>query len=473
MTRQLTPPEVPAPARVPARASARALWPLHLAGFLAAYLISLPNVALPDIQAGLGVPASASTLVIGAFAAANAAMLIVGGRLGDRLGRRRTLRLGAGALVVASVVTTVAPGIELLVVARVAQGIAIAVMMPQALSTVQAVLDGTDRARGIAVFAGWNGAGSVLGQVIGGLVITALPPGMGWRGAMGTVVVLALAALLGATRLPETHGARDAAFDGGGAGILGAGLLLVISGLSFGPSTGWAPAMPALIAVGVAALALLVVHQRRREARGRAALLPPSVIRLPAVRSGMLLAGTMFAGFAALLYTYAQTTQQFLGMSAAGSGLASAGLMVGFIAVSSLSGRLVGRWGRTRVMTTGGVLQMAGWLALGGIALAAPSDPVWWLQVPLLALGASYGLLYAPLIGAVMAAVPPGVGGLTGGLLSTSQQAGSGIGVAALGGVFVMVQQGATMLAAFGTLSVCLVALGLALTFLAVRLGRR
>ncbi|GAA3840324.1 MFS transporter [Brevibacterium casei] len=149
------------------------LWPLYVGAFLATFMFSVSNIAIPAVKTALGAGDSASALVVGLFSAAFASGLILCGRIGDRFGRRRLFTLGTAALVVISVAVGLAPGPAELLIARTVQGFAAAVMMPQILASIQHALNGTERLKAISLFGAFSGVGTVGGQVIGGGLISA------------------------------------------------------------------------------------------------------------------------------------------------------------------------------------------------------------------------------------------------------------------------------------------------------------
>ncbi|MCT1765129.1 MFS transporter [Brevibacterium casei] len=421
----------------PAEATDRAvLWPLHVGAFLATYMFSVSNIAIPAVKEALGAGDSASALVVGLFSAAFASGLILCGRIGDRFGRRRLFTLGTAALVVISLAVGLAPGTAELLIARTVQGFAAAVMMPQILASIQHALFGAERLKAISLFGAFSGVGTVSGQVIGGGLISAFGPTWGWRAAFLSCAVVALAAFLGSLRLTESRTPSPAPLDLGGAVLLGIGMVGLVIGLALGPVTSWVPLPAALLVVSAAALAAFAVWQSVAEARGRDPLIPPQVVRAPAAWVGMLMSFVFFGGFGTFLFNFALTSQTGYGDPAFVSGMTLGLFAAAFLAVSLLVPRIVRRLSGPGTMLLGTGLQILGLLGVAEVADAAGREFNLWFQLPALILGAGQALQFGPLVGTVVSAVPDRVAGLSGGLIATMQQAGIAVGVALLGALF-------------------------------------
>lgn len=415
------------------------LWPLHLGAFLATYMFSVSNVAIPAVRANLGAGESTSALIVGLFSAAFAAGLILCGRIGDRFGRRRLFAIGTGALVLVSLGVGLAPDSFTLLIARTGQGLAAAVMMPQILASFQHALTGPARLRALSLFGAFSGVGTVGGQVLGGALISAFGAAWGWRAAFLSCGVVALAAFLGSLRLTESRSAHKSPLDAPGAILLGLGMVSLVIGLALGPVTGWLPLPLILLIVSAAALIAFAIWQNRAEATGRDPLIPPEVVRVPAAWIGMLMALVFFGGFGTFLFDFALTSQTGHGDPAYVSGLTLGLFAAAFLVVSLLVPRVVRKLGGPGTMLLGTTLQV---LSLLGVAWTSTTAPAasWnlWFQLPGLILGAGQALQFGPLVGTVVGAVPDRVAGLSGGLISTMQQAGIAVGVALLGALFHM-----------------------------------
>lgn len=414
-------------------------WPVFVAAFGATYTFSIGNVTAPRLGPELGASRGEVALVLAAFAVSFAAGLILAGRLGDRYGRRRLLAVGLLALALTSALAAAAPGLWWLFAARVLQGAASAIVMPQTLAIIQSSDNGPAQARGVAAFTASSGVGTVAGQVIGGLVMGLSLPFAGWRGAVLTSAIPSVVALLGARRLQGHASSSTERPDLGGALRVGIPLLALVAGLSLGPATGWTWWTLTLVALGLLGLSGFWLNQKRRELAGRPVLVAPSVLRLPVLRLGLLMALLLFAGYGSFSYEYSMLTQVGLGLTPVQSGLALAAFAVTFVLAGLRMPHIVARFGK-RTMESAAVLLVVSLFLLGLVSwLTQGKGATIWIvcfEVIGVFLGVAQASQYGPLIGTVMAAVPSRVAGLAGGLFTTAQQASMGLGIATIGGFF-------------------------------------
>ncbi|WP_029090458.1 MFS transporter [Brevibacterium album] len=457
------------------------VWPLYVATFLSTYVFSVANIAAPGIQADMQLHGSTTTLVIGAYAVSFTSGLIICGRLGDAYGRRRLFRIGISAILVTAALTALAPTPGLLILGRLLQGCAAALTTPQILSSIQAVLHGRARSRAISLYAVCAGAGTIGGNVLGGGVISAVPPHLGWRSALMSIAVIAFIAWLGSRHLTESRSPNPEGFDFPGSAIVAATLMCLITGLTsiaaidplrpLAAPGAFALTLTLLTAAAVGAC-LLRLHLRRREAAARPSILPLTVIRVPAVAIGMALAMLFFLMLASYMYNYAILTQEGLGITPL---LAGVGLIVNggaFIAVSLFAGSLQRRFG-TRIMVVGACVQAAGFAALAVLAFVQAEPFLLWFQLTALLTGGGQGLMFGPLVSVVMNHVPDSVAGLTGGLIATSQQGGMGVGIATLATLFTVLTHSLPIPLAFAWTTAVTVLVSLAFAVLVTRLDRR
>jgi MFS family permease len=334
-------------------------------------------------------------------------------------------------------VTALAPSFLWLVVARGLQGVGFGLAMPQVLATIHSALGPDRRVRALMGFSAVTGVGTTAGVVIGGLLVSAGGP-VGWRIGFGVVAAITVAALLGARFVPSTSGEDRRRVDLLGAVLIGIALVALVGGLSVGPALHWWPMPALLLAVAVVFGAAFFLAQSLRDASVRvAALLPPPVLKVTGLRYGMLLALTFFAGYGAFMYDYSTLTQGVFGQPAWLSGLGLLCFSLAFFAGSLAAPRVAARWGAHS-------LSRAGWLQLAALVLVVAGcvlglTAVPWLvavQIPLVLLGFVQALQFGPLVSTIMDHVPAPLAGLTGGLLSSVQQAALALGVAVIGGAY-------------------------------------
>ena len=405
--------------------------------FLAMTDFFVVNVALADIGRDLSASTSALELVVAGYAVAYALGLVIGGRLGDALGRRRVFLAGMAAFTVFSALCGLAWSSGSLVAFRVLQGLSSAAMVPQVLATLQATTTGPARARALSAFGATGGLAAVFGQLGGGLIVAADLLGTGWRPVFLLNVPVGVVALVAAARvLPDTRSDRPAGVDLVGTALLGATVLALLVPLVEGRSQGWPVWGWVSLALSVPLAAGLLAFEGRREASGRVPLLPPSLLRLDGIKRGLGIALPFFTGFGGFMFVYAELTQVVLGWSALRAGLAITPMAVGFLGASLSTSRLVPRWGRS-VITTGGALQGVGLVVLALTVWSAGADLTPALLAPgMLLAGTGQALVMSPLIGVVLADVPAHAAGAGAGLFSTLQQSALALGVAVYGTVF-------------------------------------
>ncbi|VTU24990.1 MFS transporter [Variovorax sp. PBL-E5] len=445
-------------------------WPtliLVLSGtFMVVLDFFIVNVALPSIQRELHASDSALQLVIAGYGLANAAGLITGGRLGDLFGRRRMFMTGLLLFTLASAACGLAPGAGVLVAGRVAQGLAGALLQPQVLAMLGLVFTGPARARAFGAYGLTLGLGAVLGQLIGGVLIHADLAQMGWRSCFLINVPIGLAGLaLGMRWIPALKSEGHSRLDMPGAVIVAVLLSAVLWPLVEGRQEGWPLWSVASLLAAVALAVGLALHQRRREAHGAQPLIAPGLLRLPGYAQGLLVTLVFYAGNASFYFVLAIYLQQVMGLSALASGAVFTALALGFFATSMASARL-DRWLGRRAITCGAVVLAAGHAALVGLVLRHGGEGIVPWMLPILWVeGAGIGMIMAPLVSAVLAAVPAAHAGVAAGMLATVQQVGNSLGVALIGIVFYADWQRpqAAFVAAIGYL--LLSALGVAMLF--------
>ena len=395
------------------------------------------NVALPTIDTDLRASQPLLELVVSGYATAYALLLVLGGRLGDSLGRKRLFLAGMAAFTATSLACGLAPTATFLVIARVAQGASAAMMVPQVLATIQAATTGEQRTRALGRYGAAGGLAAVLGQVLGGLLVSANIDGLGWRPIFLVNVPIGLAGLVLAKRfVPDTRHGAPAPIDGPGTVLLGITLLAVLVPLTEGRSLGWPAWTIALLFVAPVAGTVFGAFERKAERSGRSPLVPPSLLRHPSMRRGLLLALPFFAGFAAFMFSYALLVQTGLHVSALTAGLGLVPMAVTFLVASLNTSRLLARFG-AKVLCAGGLLQAAGLVILGiTVYVGWPHLSVIDLAPGLAVAGFGQGLVMSPLFGIVLSEVPAAVAGAGSGVLTTTQQSALALGVATLGSLF-------------------------------------
>ncbi|WP_214404567.1 MFS transporter [Pseudonocardia lacus] len=393
---------------------------------------TIVSIALPAIQADLGFSPSALAWTVNAYLLPLGGLLLLAGRLGDLLGRRRVLLTGLVLFVLASILCGLAPDPATLIGARFAQGAAAALASAVVLGMVVELFpEPAERAKAMGVYAFVGAAGASIGVLLGGV----LTETAGWPWIFWVNVPIGLAAVLLIRWAVAPDGPRPAT---GRPDVLGG--VLVTAGLVLAVLTIVDTSGPAVrTATGVLAAALLVAFvlwQRR--------------VREPLVRLGIFASRAVSGGNAAQLLTVAgmlgfqfiaaQYLQNSLGYEPAAAGLAMLPIPLVIAAVSlALSGRLIGRFGAFGVLVAGQVL-----LVVGLLALARPPVGAYALDVlpSLVVLGIGAGLSLPAVTTVMMSDATPADAGLASGLANTSQQVGGALGTAVLAAVAAAVTGG-------------------------------
>ncbi|TDC65059.1 MFS transporter [Actinomadura sp. GC306] len=396
--------------------------------FMVSLDLSVVNVGLPEIAAGLGFGAVGLTWVIHAYALTFGGLLLLGGKAADRYGRRQVLLLGLGLFGLASLLGGFAQEPGHLVAARAAQGIGAAALAPAALALLAATFpEGRARVKAFGVWSAMNAAGGALGVLIGGL----LTEYAGWRWVMFVNVPMAAGALALAWRgvtadRPASRGGRP---DVLGAVLATAGMTLLVFGVVRTDQYAWtSPVTLGTLAAAVALLAAFVQVER-------------TTTREPLVRLGLfanrsvsganacnLLIG---AAMASAFYFMSLYLQRVLEIGPAPAGLMFLPFALAVIAGSVLAVKLGYRLPARTLLVAGGLVTAAGF---GWFGLISP-DGGFATDVlgPSVIAGTGFGLCLGPLVSIATAGVAPRETGTASGLLNSSRQIGASLGLAALG----------------------------------------
>lgn len=398
--------------------------------FFIAVDVTVVNIALPSIGADFDVDGHTLTWVVVGYTVTGGGLLMLGGRLGDLLGRRRVLLLGTTLFGAASLLAGLAPTFALLVVARLLQGAGEAIALPAAMATIVLMFpEGPHRSRALSVWAAVASCGLVVGFVLSGVITAHL----GWRWIFLVSVPFILIVLLAAVFLVE--GERSVAkdvprLDLSGALLLTACPLLFI----FGVVEAGEPGTPAWVIVGALAGAVAAgAGFVRVEAPSRNPLLPlrffANRTRVAANLATMLLSGALSTSF--LLFTF--YLQDRLGIGPLGAGLTMLPLALSLILFSMLVPRLLGRWGARACVLAGIGFTAAAMAAIAAIA-ALRADAVAMLPAMLLiAAGMGFGLVGLQYL--AVSGVTEDDAGAASGVQRAADQLGGATGVAVCVGI--------------------------------------
>jgi EmrB/QacA subfamily drug resistance transporter len=389
---------------------------------------TIVNVALPSMQRSLHLATSNLNWVISFYALAFGGLLLAGGRAGDLFGRRRVFRAGLAVFALASMAGGFAPNGTVLVAARVVQGCGAAIAAPCALSLLATTFPaGPARTRALGVYGAMGGLGSVLGLLLGGALTTYLD----WRWVLFINAPIAVLVLIGTGVLVPGDKSRGG-FDVAGAATATLGIGSLIYALTRGNTNGWSDAgtLISFAAGAVLLLAFLLI-----ERGSRAPMIPARVIRdrnRGGANTVLLLLG---AGMLAMFYLLTLYMQVVRGYSAMHTGLAYLPYVVGVGLASGGAGpRLLGAL-PARAVIAAGMILCAGGLAWYVVALTPTSNYYAVMLPAMLAGGIGTGLTFVGCTVIGMRAVAPPDTGIAAGLLNTSLQAGSALGLATLAAI--------------------------------------
>lgn len=426
------------------------------------------NVALPHVQADLDFTPASLSWVLNGYTLAFGGLLLLGGRLGDVFGRRRVFEIGLTLFTLASLAGGLAPSADLLVAARVLQGVGAAVAAPSVLALLMtSTTDEGARNRALALFTAVSSAGGSIGLILGG----ALTDVGSWRWTLFINVPIGIVVLTLVRRFVAETDRRPGRFDVVGAASATTGSVALVFAFINAPDHGW----DSIGTIGGFALAAVLLALFVRTER----VAPHPLLRLGLLRDRdrvgalvvmALLIGSQFP----MLYLLVQYDQRVLGLGPLMSGLAFLPLTLAIFAVSRVSARLVTRYGTARLIAIGtiGLAVSFAWLS----QIDTDSSYATAVLGPLLLSGASAGLAFMPTTVAILANVEPEHAGAASGLLQTMQQLGGAIGLAVIVSVYASgavpgeVVPGAE--AAFLT-AMAFALVGLAAAVLVMRLPRR
>ncbi|GAA4462223.1 MFS transporter [Phytohabitans houttuyneae] len=396
------------------------------------------NVAVSSIQEDLQATSAQIQGVIVGYGVAFSAGMITGGRLGDLYGRRRLFVLGLALFLLTSAACGLAPSATTLVVARIAQGAAAALMVPQVLGIVSTICTTDEsRARAFNIYGLVIGMAAVFGQVIGGLLITLDVAAVGWRAIFLINVPVCGIALVAARRVvPESRNPRAARLDLPGAVLVTAALGAVVFFFLSGQELGWPWWSWLCLAAAVPLLAAFVRHARRSERLGGSPVIEPALFRERSFTAGVTAMVVYFMALGSFFFLLAVYLQDGHGLSPLESGLMFFTLGTGFFISSMVFSKLAAKVGH-RLIVFGPLTVAVGYLLVILVtARTGVSGSEGWLILPLVIAGVGMGMTTGPLTNAVLTGVAPDHAASAAGVANTAQEGGAAVGVAIAGAVF-------------------------------------
>ena len=410
---------------------------------------TIVNTIFPSIINDLSLTSTGVQWVQESYVLVFASLLLVWGSLADRFGRKRLLNIGIVIFILASVWAGVAESPDVLILARVIQGVGGAMVLPTTLSLLNATFQGKERGIAFAVWGATIGGMVAVGPVLGGWLAT----DFSWRWAfginlpLGILILAGLAYYVSESKAPQRAGGID--FIGAAISVVMFSTLVfgLIEGRIYGwweinpnnqfmigdfawPTTGIS-VIPVSLLIFVISAVVFVLWERRREAEKKNVLLDLGLFRISSFRNGSIAALIISMGEFGILFAIPLWLQNVLGLSPISSGLVLLWLAAGAFMASGVGGALSGKLPPARAVQIGVGLELIGVL---GVALFSSTEAGWIVLAPLLFLyGIGIGLATAQLTGVIMVDVPMSSTGQASGSQSTVRQVGSALGVAVLG----------------------------------------
>lgn len=415
---------------------------------------SVVNVLLPDMVTDLGLTQTDAQWVNSIYSLVFASLLITVGLLSDKYGRRLLFLLGLLVFMSASLGTAASQGPTMLISFRALQAVGASMMLPSSIAVINVLFTGRNRSAAFGLWGAVFGGAAALGPLLGGF----LAEDFSWRWAFLINIPIGLfAGVMVMRHLPETKGPRVAGFDISGMLLSAAGLALIVFGLIEGQNYGWWTAIsdfsfgpisldsggisivPITLALGVAALVLLVVWERSRARLQKPALIDLELFKIRRYGIGNVVALVVSLGEFGILFVLPLWIQSVHGFDPLVTGAILATLAVGTLTAGAQARHVSERFGSTVVVRIGMALEIIGIVGIG-LTLSVDRSP-WWLVVPLMVYGLGVGFATAQLTNVVLEDVPAIKSGAASAMTSTFRQIGSALGAACLGAIL------------FGTLS--------------------
>lgn len=406
--------------------------PVLLTGaFLPILDFNVVNLALPAIRHNLAATSSEVQFIISAYAATYAVFLITGGRLGDLLGRKRMFTLGVAGFTLASILCGFAWSAPVLIAGRILQGLTATVMAPQVLASIRVLFPPAEQGRALAFYGATFGLANICGQILGGVLVSFHPFGFTWQAIFLINVPIGLVAFIGGLLyLSDSRAQQAQKLDIGGVILLSLTLGLLIYPLVQGRETGWPLWIVTMLVASPFALLAFIKYEKRLTGSGGSPLVEFSLFRVKGFAVGLVMA-LVFYMLSSFYLTFSVYLQGGLQLTPLDAGLKTLPFATGFFVASLASGHVMRRLG-TLALTLGFALQVCGF----GAVMLAVNKGFPNVQIGLAVGGLGFGIVMPSVIKAVIGGIDQRHAGLASGIVISTFQIGSALGVAIIGGIF-------------------------------------
>jgi len=410
----------------------RILVPLALAQFICSFAGSNMNVMITDISHDLNTTVHGVQIAITVFLLVMAALMIPGGKLTDRWGRKRCFTIGLVIYGIGALMSAVAPGLGVLILGNsILEGVGTALLIPPVYILTTMLFDNvTSRARAFGLITGMGGVGAAAGPLIGGLITTAIS----WRAAfVFQAMIIALIVWLSRAIVDPVAPDPGRPFDTAGAVLSAAGLVIFVMGVLSADNN--LVLMAVLLVLGGVFLSLFFVHIRARERRGEEPLLSTGLFRNRTSNLGLVTQNVQWLVLMGTAFVVSAYLQVVRGYNAIETGVIFTAATAGILASSLAAERLAKKYAQRTLIMSGFGTTIAGIAVL--LALVKGSPSAWAFAPGLLFIGLGLGAMLTPSVNVVQSAFPESLQGEISGLSRCISNLGSSLGTAVAGTILV------------------------------------
>lgn len=417
----------------PRMAPWRGLYVLLLAGFVTIFDLFVVNVAIPSMQAGLEASFSQIGFIVAGYELAFGVLLITGGRLGDMFGRRRLFIIGMLGFTLSSLLCAAAPTANILIGARVLQGLSAALLFPQVYASIRVNFTGDDSRRAFGLLGMTLGLAAIAAQVLGGWIVHGDFFGLGWRSLFLINLPIGLFAIFSARLIPESRSEEQPSLDWVGVLLVCLALSLLLLPLIKGPESGWPSWTLLSLAGGTMMLILFYRQQEKGRLSGKLPLVDMQLLSQKRFALGTVLVLLIYSTSSSFFLGFALMVQTGFGVDPFIAGSIFAPCSIGFVFASLVTPKLIIRGGE-RMICVGALIYA---VSIGALILQvyeAGADLIPTHLIPVLFIvGFGQGAIMTPLLNLVLGFVKEKQAGMASGVVSTVQQLGAAFGVAVIG----------------------------------------